>query len=217
MPLATIFGTAAVTSFEARERREHRRGVRGPRIEPHDRLGHERERALGADDELREVVAGGRLHELAAGADDLAGSEHRFETEHLMARHAVLHRAHAARVGRDVAAEARRALAREHRIHETVRPRRLVELVERHARLHHGDVVLEIDLDDLVHAFERHDDAAVGRDARAREPGARTACGERNAGVGGELDDSRRPRRWFPGFTTASGRCAVAVSASSWV
>ena len=51
-------------------------------------------------DELREVVARCRLHELAAGADDLAGAEHRFETEHLVPRDAVLHRRDVANVAK---------------------------------------------------------------------------------------------------------------------
>ena len=56
--------------------------------------------------ELGEVVAGRRLHELAAGADDLAVGQHDLEPQHVVARDAVLHRAHAAGVGVDVAAEA---------------------------------------------------------------------------------------------------------------
>ena len=113
-------GTARGDPFERRERREHGGAVRGPRIEPQRRLGDERERALGADDELREVVAGRRLHELAAGADHLAARQHRLEPEHLVAGHAVLHGAHAAGVGGHVAAEARAVLAREDRVDEPV-------------------------------------------------------------------------------------------------
>src|SRR2546422_549649 len=95
-----------------------------------------------------------------------------------------------------VAANAGRgALTREDRVHETVRPRGLIELVELDTRLHHGDVVVEIDLDDVVHALERHDDATVDGDAGARESRARTACRERDAGLGGELDHPRHFRR----------------------
>ena len=112
-----------------------------------------------------------------------------------MPRHAVLHRAHSARVRRDVAAEARGALAREHRVDEAVGPGRFVELFERDARLHDCDVVVEIDLEDLVHPLERHDDAALDRDARAGEAGARAPRGERHAGPRGELDDAGDLRR----------------------
>ena len=116
-------GHRARDLVEHGERREHRGLVLGARVEPEHRLGDERERALRADDELGEVVAGGRLHEPAAGADHLAGGEHRLEAEHLMAGDAVLHRAHAAGVGGDVAAEARAVLARVHGVDEPVRGR----------------------------------------------------------------------------------------------
>ena len=42
---------------ERRERREHRRLVAQPRVELERRLGDEGERAFGADDQLRQVVA----------------------------------------------------------------------------------------------------------------------------------------------------------------
>ena len=53
-------------------------------IEPQDDLRDDRERALGADEQMREVVADDVLHDLAAGADDLAGRQHGFEPEHVV-------------------------------------------------------------------------------------------------------------------------------------
>ena len=91
--------------FERGERREHSRLVGGARVELEDRLGHESERALRADDQLGEVVACRALHEPTSRADDIAAREHDLETEHLVPRHAVLHGSHAARVRRHVAAE----------------------------------------------------------------------------------------------------------------
>ena len=61
------------------------------------------------------------LHDLAAGADDLAGAEHGLDAEDVVAGDAVLHGAHAAGVGVDVAAEAGRVLAGEHRVDEPER------------------------------------------------------------------------------------------------
>ncbi len=148
--------------------REHGRGMRLTRVEPQDRLGDDRERALGSDDQLGEVVAGGGLHELAAGPDDLAGTEHRFEPEHLVAGDPVFHGAHAARVGRHGAAEARAALTWEHRVHETVPRGDLVELAQAHARLHDGDLVVDIDLEDAGHLAKRDQDAALAGHTRAR-------------------------------------------------
>src|SRR5262249_12004082 len=54
-----------------------------------------------------------------------------------------------------------------------------IELVERDARLHDGDVVLGIDLDDAVHPFEREHDAVGAGHTRARQPGTRTTGGHR--------------------------------------
>ncbi len=80
-----------------------------------------------------------------------------------MAGHAVLHGAHPARVGRDVATETRAVLARIHGVDELVRGGDLVELVEGDAGLHDGDVVALVDLDDLVHALERDNHPAGAR------------------------------------------------------
>ena len=99
-------------------------------------------------------------------------------------------------------------LAREHRVHEPVRRGRLVELVERDAGLHDRDVVLEVDLEDRVHALERHDDAAVDAGCtrrRGRCPMPRAVTG--TPALVGELARRARPRRSSPGRTTASGRC----------
>ena len=75
-PLPRIgFGTLSVRALEGGERNEQvgrvrRRGGAG------GYLGHERERALGADDELGEVVAGGGFHDLPAVRMTLAVREH---------------------------------------------------------------------------------------------------------------------------------------------
>ena len=108
-----------------------------------------------------------------------------------MSGHAVLHGAHATRVGRDVAAEARAVLTRIDRIDELVRRRHLVELVEGDARLHDRDVVARIDLDDVLHALERHDHAAGAWDGRARQPGSTAPRGDRDALLVRDPQESR--------------------------
>ena len=133
-PLATIRGTACMTSSRVRNGASTVALCAARRVQPQRRLRDQRQRALGADDQLREVVAGRRLHEAAAGADDLAGRQHRLDPEHLVTGHAVLHRAHAARVGGDVATEARAVLARVDGVDQTVGRRDLVELGQRDAR-----------------------------------------------------------------------------------
>ena len=69
------------------------------------RLGDDPERALGADEEVRQVVAHDVLGVPAAGADDLAVGEHDLEAQDVVARDAVLHAAQAAGVLGEVAAD----------------------------------------------------------------------------------------------------------------
>ena len=145
----------------------------------------------GPDDELGEVVAARRLHVLPAAADHLTGAQHGFDAEHLVAGHAVLHGPHAAGVGGHVAAEAGAVLAREHRVDEAVDRGGGIELVEGDTGLHDGDVVLEVDLEDLGHVLERHQDPAVAGDARTREPGAAAPGRDRYAQLGGDAHDRR--------------------------
>ena len=176
---------------EARERDEHRGAVGEARVEAQRGLGGEGQRALGADDELGEVVAGGGLHELAARGDGLAGAEHRGEPEHLVARDAVAHRPHAASVGGHVAAEAGRVLAGEHGVDQPDGGGGLVELGEGDPGLDPGDVVVEVELEDLGHAVERHEHAVGLGDARSREARARAPRRDGSAVLGGGDDDGR--------------------------
>ena len=158
-------------------------------VEPQDRLGDDGEGALGADDQLGEVVAARRLHQLAAGADDLARAQHGLDAEHLVAGDAVLHRPHATRVGGHVATEAGAVLAREDGIDEPVGGGGPVELVEGHAGLHDRHVVLGVDLDDRVHPLEADEDAAVTGDAPAREAGAAAPYRHRHAQLDSQPHD----------------------------
>jgi hypothetical protein len=109
----------------------------------------------------------------------------------VLAGDAVLHRPHAAGVGVDVAAQAGAVLAREHRVDEPPRRQLGVELVELHAGLDHGDVVVLVDLEDVVHPLERHHDAAGLGDAGARHARARAPGGDRDAVLVGGAQDRR--------------------------
>ena len=96
---------------------------------------------------------------------------------------------------RDVAAEARAVLAGEHRVDEVVCGGHLVELVERDSRLDDRDVILGVDLEDMVHALEGHDDRVGPRDTRAREAGAGAAGRDGHAQLVGESQDRGHLRR----------------------
>jgi len=93
------------------EERKQRLDAARQRDELEGRLGDEGQRSLRAHDHLGQVVPAGRLHELAAAADDLARRQDGLQPDDVVARHAVLHGAHAAGVGGHVAAEAGAVLA----------------------------------------------------------------------------------------------------------
>ena len=166
------------------------------RVEAAGDLGDQAEGALRADHQLGEVVAGGGLHDLAAGAQDLARGQHQLQAQHLVAGHAVLDRPHAAGVGGHVAAQGAAALAREHGVDEAVGGEGLVELGQGDPRLDHGDVVVGVDLEDLGHGVEGHHQAALDRDGGPGEAGARPPGGDRHPGLVGQAQRPRPPRRW---------------------
>ena len=72
---------------------------------PHPRLGDHAERALGADEQLGQVVAGVVLAEPAQPVPDAAVGQHDLEAEHQLAGHAVAQHRGAAGVGGEVAAD----------------------------------------------------------------------------------------------------------------
>ena len=98
----------------------------------------------------------------------IAVREDDFETLHIVLRDAVLEAAQTARVLCDRAAEARRLdRARIGRVDEAELCDMVVDVLHDDARLDLGDEVFEIDVDDLVEAEHREDDAALqGRRAR---------------------------------------------------
>src|SRR5207248_84268 len=132
---------------EIAEGGEHGRAVRQPRIQLDDDFGGQGERALGADDQLGEVVAGGDLGRLAAGPDDLAGRQHRLQPEHVVPGDAVLDRTHAARVRPDIPADARAQFAGIDGVTQPGFGGLRVEFGQRDAGLHDGHLVLGIDLE----------------------------------------------------------------------
>ena len=137
--------------------------------QPQHRLRDDRERALGPDEQLRQVVADDALDGLRPGADDLAGRQHRLESEHVALGRAVLERARAARALGDVAAD--------HRLVEAGRIRRIeqADLLDlglqapgHDVRLGHDEQVLLVDLEDPVEPLHRHQQRrrAAGRPRR---------------------------------------------------
>ena len=156
--------------------------------------------------QLGQVVAGGGLHELAAGADHLAGGQHRLEAEHVVAGDPVLDGPHAAGVGGHVAAERLADLAGEDRVDEAVGGRgRASSSRQGHAGLDHGHVVVGVDLEDAaIRSKETHD--PVG-DRGTAAPRGRSRCpGRRPATrLASATATTARTSAVSPGRTTASG------------
>jgi hypothetical protein len=86
-----------------------RRG--GPGLELHGHLRGDGQGPLGADEQLREVVAARDLDELPAGPQDGAVGQHHLEPEHVVACHPVADGTHPAGVGGHVPSEGPALLA----------------------------------------------------------------------------------------------------------
>ena len=69
-------------------------------------VGHRRERAPGAGQQLAQVVAGDVLHHAAARLDGLGAAGHRGDAEEMVARGAGLDAARAGEIGGERAADA---------------------------------------------------------------------------------------------------------------
>src|SRR5947207_3293356 len=112
----------------------------------------------------------------AAEPHDHAVRHHDFEAEDVVRGDAVLQRVRPAGVVRDVAADRARLLARGiGRVVVALRADLPREVQVHEAGLDDGDLVVLVDLEDAIHPHERDDDAALGGEAPAGEPGARAA------------------------------------------
>ena len=91
--------------IEIRQRREHRLLAARARDQAQFGARDDAERALAADEQLLEVVAGVVLEHAIERGEHRAVGEHGFDAEHEVAHHSVAQDAQAAGVGRDVAAD----------------------------------------------------------------------------------------------------------------
>ena len=152
--------------------------------EPQPRGGHHGERALAADQQLREVVAGVVLQQAGETPQDAAVGEHRLDAHDLGAHRPVPQDLRAARVRRDHAADGRAAARAV--IDAEGEPGRggvLLEALERHPRTggHLGRD--RVDGAERVEPCEREDDLAPARHPRADEPGVAALGHHRHAGL----------------------------------
>ena len=103
-------------------------------------------------------------------------ASHDLQAQHVVGRHAVGEAVRPAGVLGDVAADGAGALARRvGRVVEAVLGDRLAQVEVDHARLDQRRPVLDVDLEDALHARHRDEHAADRRDGAAAEPGTGAA------------------------------------------
>ena len=163
----------------------HRLGDAG---KPERDLDDDAERALGADENMGEVVAGGRFFRPRAGAQKRAVGGDDAEREHEILHRAVAHRVGARGAGRGHAAKGGVG-ARVDREEEAGVVQIVVELLAGDAGLDDAVEVLGVDGQDLVHAraVERH--AAVRRVDVAFERGADAERHDRRVVAGANVHE----------------------------
>ena len=188
--------------------------VRGSGKSFEHRRGHDAQRALRADEELLEVVAGVVLAQAAQAAVDAAVREHRFDAQRQLARVAVAQHRRAPGVGRKIAADRAAALRRERqREVESRGGGGLVHGRQRQARLDRDRRVGGVERPHARHPRERQHDLVGGRVRRraAAQAGVAALRHDRDA----ELGAGARDRGHFvgrPGLHDRARGAAVAAA-----
>lgn len=154
-------------------------------------FGDEGERAFGADEETREIVAGS-IAVPAADADDFTIGENEFESGDMIGGDTVGQRMRAAGVFRDVAADSAGFLAGGigSKI-EAVRLGGAGEFEIDDAGLDDGALIFRVKSEDAIHAGEDDHDATGASQCAAGESGAGTTPDNGNVELGGDFDDAR--------------------------
>ena len=140
-------------------------------------LGDDAQKALGAGDDAKQVIAAG-IEMLAADAHDLAGDQHHFEAEQIVRGHAVFQAMHAAGIFRDIAADGAGDLrGRIGRVIEAFAFHGVGDAEIGDAGLHHDDAIDVVDLADAREFRHAEQNAVSERQARRR----RATCPPRAA------------------------------------
>jgi hypothetical protein len=165
-------------------------GVGGRATQPQRDLDDHAERALGADEQLTQVVAGVVLDQRAAEVEARARGDHGAQAEHPVAREPVAQDLHAAGVGRQAAADVRRTLGRVvDRVEQAVLGGDLVDALQGHAGLAAQGAGRRVDREHAVHLLEREDHLTAGRRRGAGEARAPAGRDDRRAVRGAGADD----------------------------
>ena len=166
-----------------RKRANARRNRLGNAIEPERRLGDNAQRALRADKQPCQVIARRTLFGAGGGFDDFAIRGHHAQRDHILLHRAITHRIGAGRAGRDHAAE-RGVGTRINREEQALVAQVQVELLARHARLHHAVKILGMHRDNCIHHRSIDANPAIGRVDMAFQRGAGAKRDDRHAMAG---------------------------------
>ena len=154
------------------------------------RLHHDAERAVGADEQLGQIVARHVLHDLAAPAHDAAVGRDDGDADEEIAHGAVQMTSRAGRVGGDEPADGGAlGLGRIEREPLPACAQRRLQRLQRQTGLRRHREIAGLVLDEAIEPLEREHDP----DARGRRPdrrrGAAAPRGHRHLGRGGLLHD----------------------------
>ena len=158
---------AADTRAEVSKRNEHaHRGLRlGKKAQ--QALGDDRQRTLRADEQVLERQSARVLHLLAADFQHCAVRKNDLQPAHIIACYAVLDRTHTARIGADVAADARRLFTRVGRIKQAAFLDVSLQILEQHTRLDGDGHGVAVQLEHAVHLGYIQNDTTEQRNCRA--------------------------------------------------
>jgi ABC-type glutathione transport system ATPase component len=163
------------------------------RMQLQDCLGDDPERAFAADEQVLQIEARGVLAQCAQAIPDPPVRQHDLEPEHLVARRAEAQHVDAAAIGRDRAADHRRAACAP--IHGETAIDLFCGVVQRlqdRAGFRGDRVACGIDREDPVHPGERQDDAGplAARHGAAAKSGVASLRHDRDAVPGADLDEA---------------------------
>lgn len=158
--------------------------------QPHGRLGDEAERALGADEQVAQVIAGGVFYQIFVELQDFAAARDHGESRHPVTGHPVANHLDATGVGREVPSELARPRRGEiHRVEKAFLLGELLELTSDDPGLTVYGAIGRAEREDPVHGIEGDHDLAVGRDGAGAQTGATSGGHETHAMLVGEVHD----------------------------
>ena len=139
----------------------------------HGRLHYHTQRALGADDQLAQVIAGIVLDQAAVEVEQFSGAGHKFEARHPVPGHTVANHLDAAGVGGNIAADLAGAAGGEvHRVEQALLFGKLLQLCGNHPCAAAHSAIDRVEVLDMVEAVQCQHQLTVAGNSPGAESGA---------------------------------------------